>query len=110
MELYLEQKDDLQAGRTPRKKSDDGLTVADLCNHFFTAKLRQREAGELTPRSFLEYKEATDLIVATFGKTRRVDDLTANDFEALRDRMARQWGPHRLSGNIQRIRTTFKYG
>src|SRR5262249_39296399 len=40
--------DDLHAGRTPRVKGHGGgLTVADLCNRFLTAKLRKREAGEL---------------------------------------------------------------
>ena len=27
----------------------DGLTVADLCNHFLTAKEQQRDAGDITP-------------------------------------------------------------
>jgi hypothetical protein len=40
--IYKAQADDLLAGRTPRVKSD-GLTVADLCNRFRTAKLRQRD-------------------------------------------------------------------
>src|SRR5215831_18472148 len=47
--------DDLHAGRTPRVQGD-GLTVADLCNRFLTTKLRQREAGEVGPRMFEEYK------------------------------------------------------
>src|SRR5262245_37165181 len=46
LERYQAQKDDLYAGRTPRAPGD-GLTVADLCNHFLTAKLRKRTAGEL---------------------------------------------------------------
>jgi hypothetical protein len=41
------------------------------------------EAGELGRRSFDEYKGTTDLIVATFGRTRLVDDLAADDFVAL---------------------------
>ena len=32
---YLEQRDDLQAGRTPRVQGE-GLTVRDLCNRFLT--------------------------------------------------------------------------
>jgi hypothetical protein len=75
---YKKVADDLHAGRTPRLLSD-GLTVADLCNRFQTAKLRKRESGELGVRMFVEYRETTDLIVATFGKTRLVDDLAADD-------------------------------
>ena len=49
LEEYKKVADDLHAGRTPRVRSDDGLTVGDLCNRFLTAKLRKREAGELGP-------------------------------------------------------------
>jgi hypothetical protein len=79
LELYKIQADDLHAGRTPRVNMD-GLTVADLCNQFLTAKLYQREAGELSLRSFGEYKAAGDRIVAAFGKTRLVDDLQFGTF------------------------------
>lgn len=108
LEAYKAVADDLHAGRTPRLQTD-GLTVADLCNRFLTAKLRQQQAGEIGARMFGEYKDATDRLVRTFGKTRLVDDLAADDFEALRDAMARQWGPVRLGNEIQKIRTVFKY-
>ncbi|MHB1426683.1 MAG: tyrosine-type recombinase/integrase [Gemmataceae bacterium] len=87
----------------------DGLTVADLCNRFLTAKLSQKEAGEIGPRMFDEYKATTDRLVSTFGKTRLVDDLEADDFEALRGEMAKQWGPVHLGNEIQKVRTVFKY-
>jgi integrase len=109
LELYKAVADDLHAGRTPRAKADD-LTVADLCNRFLTAKTRALEAGEIGRRMFDEYKAATDRLVATFSKTRRVDDLAADDFETLRDAMAKQWGPVRLGNEIQKVRTIFKYG
>ena len=109
LELYKAQADDLHAGRTPRVKGD-GLTVADLCNRFLTAKQHQREAGEITARTFDEYKATTDRLVSTFGKARLVDDLAGDDFEALRDAMAKQWGPVRLGNEIQKVRTVFKYG
>jgi integrase len=101
--------DDLHAGRTPRAKSD-GLTVAELCNRFLTAKQRKQEAGELGIRMFAEYKEITDLIVAAFGSTRLVDDLAADDFEKLRAEMAECWGPVRLGNAITRAKSVFKYG
>ena len=51
---YLDQRDDLHAGRTPRSHRD-GLAVGDLANHYLTAKNRRLEAGERTPRSFADY-------------------------------------------------------
>ena len=74
----------------PRASRKNGLTVANLCNRFLSAKLHQREAGEISGRMFDEYKAMTDRLASTFGKTRLVDDLTADDFEALRDVMAKQ--------------------
>ena len=37
LQKYLDQRDDLHAGRTPRGNRD-GLTIADLCNRFLTSK------------------------------------------------------------------------
>src|SRR5206468_9305011 len=55
-------------------------------------------------------KEATDLLVDQFGRTRLVSDLGQDDFAALRKWMAKRWGPVRLGDFIQRIRCVFKYG
>jgi hypothetical protein len=59
LKLWLDQKDDLLAGRTPRT-SGEGLTVAALANSFLTSKAQQRDAGELAPRSFTEYFSSAD--------------------------------------------------
>jgi integrase len=108
LEQYKVQADDLHAGRTPRVKADS-LTVADLCNRFLTAKLRRREAGELGCRMFADYKEVTDLLVASFGRDRPVEDLAAEDFEGLRAKMTERWGPVRLGNAITRVKSLFKY-
>lgn len=67
MNLWREQRDDLLAGRTPRKNGG-GLTLADLCNHFLTSQLRLLESGELAQRAFDRYKATTDFLIETFGK------------------------------------------
>jgi integrase len=109
LEEYKAVADDLHAGRTPRAKGD-GLTVADLCNRFLTAKVRKVESGEVGSRMFQDYREITDMLVAAFGMTRLVDDLAADDFEALRARMVERWGPVRLGNGITRVKSVFKYG
>jgi hypothetical protein len=45
LERWLDVKDDLLAGRTPAPKGD-GLTVADLCNHFLTYKKQLHGSGQ----------------------------------------------------------------
>lgn len=108
LERWLAQKDDLLAGRTPRL-TPDGLTVAALCNHFLTAKELQRDAGDITGYSFVEYFRNCEAVVSQFGKTRLVDDLAADDFQALRAKFAARYGVYKLSKEVQLTRTLFKY-
>jgi integrase len=105
---YLEQKDALHAGRLPREDSE-GVTIHALANHFLNQKQTLVDVGELSPRTWTDYKEACDQIVAEFGKRRLLDDLNPDDFASLRNKMAKRWGPHRLGKVIQCIRCVFKY-
>jgi integrase len=105
---YLDQRDDLHAGRTPRI-TPDGLTVRDLANRFLTMKSQQRDAGDIVARTFEEYYATCEVIVGAFGRDRLVDDLAADDFERLRAALAKRYGVHRLGNVIQRTRTVFKY-
>jgi integrase len=105
---YLAEKDALHAGRKPREDTE-GVTVKELCNQFHNAKLALVESGELTNRSWQDYKAAGDLVVLNFGKSRLVADLDPDDFAALRAEMAKKWGPVTLGNVIQRIRVIFKF-
>jgi integrase len=106
---WLEQRDDLLAGRVPRVKVE-GLTVRDLCNQFLSAKKDLLDANEINPRTFGELHDTCKRIGDAFGWDRPVSDLVADDFDRLRRASARLWGPHRLAGEVQRTRCIFKYG
>ena len=80
---YLEQKDALHAGRKPRAETE-GTTVKEAVNAFLIAKKALVESGELSPRTWTDYKDACDEIIAAFGKSRLVANLDAADFAALR--------------------------
>src|SRR5262249_14400595 len=105
---YLEQKDALHAGRKPRP-DPEALTVRDAAHAFLNAKQALVKAGELSPRTWSEYKGMADELIAHTGKMRLVSDLDAEDFAALRDRLAKKWGPHRLKKAIQYVRSIFKH-
>jgi integrase len=105
---YLEQKDDLHAGRKPRE-STEGLTVKDLCNAFLNHKKDKMDAGELSIRTWSKYKEVTDLLVNKFGKSRLVADLRPDDFTSLKKSMVKRWGPYRVADFIQHVRSVFKH-
>src|SRR5262245_35069529 len=81
---YLEQKDALHAGRTPRA-DPEALTVRDLANAFLNAKRAQMDAGELSPRTWDGYKGACDFLVKHLGRGRLVSDLGPDDFAKLRN-------------------------
>lgn len=108
LELYKAQADDLHAGRTPRPKTG-GLTVGELRARFLTSKSRALDAGEITARTYAEYRQTADRLLAAFGENRPVDDLAADDFESLRASIATTWGPVRLGNELQRVKTTFKF-
>jgi integrase len=105
---YLDQKDALHAGRKPRE-AIGGVTIKELCNQFLNAKRALVDSGELTNRSWQDYKAAGDLIVSHFGKGRLVADLDPDDFATLRTRLAKKWGPVTLGNVIQRMRVVFKF-
>jgi integrase len=105
---YLEQKDALHAGRKPRESST-GATVHDLVNRFLNHKQALVDAGELSPRTWGDYKVACDEVVVAFGKRRLLDDLDSDDFAGLRKRMAEKWGAVRLGNTIQYVRSLFKH-
>src|SRR6516165_3481836 len=83
LDKYLKQKDDLHAGRKPRVESE-GVTLKELADRFLNAKQSLVDAGELSPRTWAEYKAAADLLVSGFGKQRLVSDLRSEDFGTLR--------------------------
>src|SRR6516165_3578856 len=73
LKKYLEQKDDLHAGRKVRP-DPEALTVKELCNPFLNVKQTLVDVGELSPRTWAGYKDACDLLVSAFGKSRLVSD------------------------------------
>ena len=108
--LWLDHKDALLAGRTPRLTPTTGVRVRDLCNRFMSHKQGLLDAGEITAWTFREYFATCDRLCNAFGKDRPVDDVVADDFVSLRASIAKQWGPVRLANEIGRVKGVFKYG
>jgi len=108
LQKYLDQRDDLHAGRTPRV-SVEGLTVRELLNRFLTSKAHLVDTGEIAQRTFLDYHATCKRIGDAFGLDRLVDDLASDDFEHLRKELEKTRGPVALGNEIQRVRTVFKY-
>lgn len=105
---WLDQRDDLLAGRTPRG-CRAGVTVADLANHFLTSKQNMLDSGELVQRSWDDYHATCERVIEQFGRTRFVDDLLPTDFDALRATIAKTWGPVAVGNEVGRVRCLFKF-
>ena len=73
------------------------------------AKQERVDTGELSPQSWADYKTACDIVVEHFGRSRMVADLAASDFAALRNKLAKRYGPHRLGKTIQIVRMILKF-
>jgi len=110
LRLWLDQKDDLFAGRKPRPKDENGLTLANLCNAFLASKRTALEKGTLSPRSFVEYKRTTDLLINTFGRNRSAADVRPTDFAELLAKLVKKHGLVTLGREITMARSVFKFG
>jgi integrase len=109
LDNYLKQKDALHAGRKPRPDAA-AATVKNIVNDFLNSKLALQEAGELSPRTFADYKQVCDMVLAHLGKNRLAEDMDPDDFAALRNKAAKRWGPQRLGSKlIQYTRCLFKH-
>ena len=105
---YNRQKDDLHEGREPLP-AVEGVTVKNVVNAFLRHKKARLQAGELSPRSWDDYKSTTDILISRFGKSRLAADLRPDDFAKLRKHLAKSVGLVRLGNTIQRVRSVFKY-
>ena len=108
LQRYLDQRDDLHAGRTPRV-TGDGLTVRGLANRFLSEKRALAANGELTRRAWEDYYRTCERLVSVFGRERLVIDLAAEDFSRLRQDFSKTHGSWALAGDITRTCSVFKY-
>jgi hypothetical protein len=108
LDKYLREKEALHAGKIPRSPGGEP-TVKVIVNAFLHEKQAHVDTGELSARTWTEYKVVCDLIVKELGKQRLVADLGPDDFSELRSTMAKNWGPVRLGNMIQNVRCAFKF-
>lgn len=107
---YMDQRDDLHAGRTPRHTSEKGVRLIDLVNSFIHDKKILAGSGELSSRAFDDYKRTGKMVADFFGRERRVEDLRPEDFSRLREQIASTRGVTATGNEIGRVRVLFNYG
>ena len=107
--MWLDQRDDLMAGRVPRAKRAGGITLADLANLYLGHKESLLKTGELSIRTFNDCHHTCAVLIKRFGRDRLIDDITQDDFAELREALATTRGPVGLGNSIQRTRSVFKF-
>ena len=108
---YLAEKSDLESGRVPRpaQVTSGRVDVSFACNSFLTAKRRRVDCGDITERTWQELLKTCQTLTQAFGRDRQVSDLHGADFDDLRSKLAKRLGPIRLTNEVQRVRSVFKY-
>jgi integrase len=109
LKAYLEVKDDLLAGRTPRPRRDDELTVERLCFLFIESRERLLATKEISPETFADYRVVGKLIADTFGRTTLVEQLTPQDFAEFRAKLGEGVAITTLTNRITRVRAFFNH-
>ncbi len=107
LEKYLDERDDWYAGRTPTRSSE--ITVSVLVNRFLSARKEAIESGELTLRTWTEYKHICDAIVKATGRTIAVSSMQPDDFARLRAQLVKGVGPTTAGNRIRRARVAFRF-
>jgi integrase len=110
VDLFLEQKPYLLAGRKPPTADSDQLSVSRLCNLFLENRERRAKSGEITQGTFEDYKPICKIITDHFGRHTAVEFLTPSDFAELRDKFAEGNSIKTLEGYVARARAVFNFG
>ena len=106
---YLAVAEDLRASRVPRSGATAGPTIRDACNRFMSAKRIKMGAGNLSPRTFIDYDRSCQMLIEQLGRNRSVNDLRPSDFEKLYKALSEKHGLASLGGKITQVRSIFKY-
>jgi integrase len=106
LRLYVNQRDYLYAGETPR---DEGITVADVCEQFYSWKSTLAALGEIKPITLKGYEVGCAQLARSLGN-HPVALLRPKHFEQYRAVLAKTWStPVTLGVAIQRTRTILKW-
>ncbi|NLS94145.1 MAG: phage integrase family protein [Planctomycetaceae bacterium] len=111
LDKWLDQKEDLLAGRVPRAKSDaDELTLEVLVNEYLAAKQSDVEAGEYSSRTFQGAFTSCESIVQHFGQRRVVADIRQEEFAAYRKSLVKaKYAPNTINTEVSRCKALFNW-
>lgn len=110
LEDYHRLLDDRKNGRVRRPANGSPVTLKQLADKWMENKEALLESGELAQRTYDAYFKSGKFLVDTLGRHTAVESLGPDDFQRLRGRMARAWGPIRLKNEMGVVESIFRYG
>lgn len=108
LQRYIAERDDLQAGRTPKGRSGK-KTLADIVNLYLARCEERVSTGELSPPSFADYYEVGRQLVAHLGRHTDPEELRPQDFASFRSKFAAKYAPSRVSKSVTVVRQIIKW-
>ncbi|WP_310820820.1 tyrosine-type recombinase/integrase [Stratiformator vulcanicus] len=105
---YLDEKDDLQAGREVRR--GEGTTIADLADEWLDDQRARVQSKELALRTWGDYRRTAQTVVDILGPDTPADSIKPSDFQRVRERLTKGRGVHALRREITHVRMMFTWG
>jgi integrase len=106
LEEWLDQKDYLLAGRPIPKL--DGHSVLEVCDRFLKSRKADLEIGELSQRTYDDYKKNCELLVRICGGE-IVEHLAPEDWQRIRGELATGVGTTTLANRVRMARVALNY-
>lgn len=108
---YLEAAANLAAGRPAKSAAQTKLTIRELANEFLSFKQHKVDTGELTQRSFNEYKDTCARLIRVLGRDAVVEEIGSAELLKVREDIAKSKPSVKtLANEIGRARVVLNYG
>lgn len=102
--IWNDERDEIYAtGRRAAPKTD-APTIGRIVNAFLEARAVDVQTGELSQRTWLDYKAVSVQMIDTFGRHRPLADLRPEDFTAWREKLAKTVGLVTIGNVVRRCK------
>ncbi|WP_146601369.1 tyrosine-type recombinase/integrase [Novipirellula aureliae] len=109
LERWQYENDYLQQGKTPPPRNVEALTVEDMVNGLLEHREAKVFSGELSRRTWLDYRRVGRSLIKDWGRYRTVESLTPSDFQKLREKYSKKLQLIALGDFIRRTKTFFNF-
>lgn len=107
LKRYKREHDDLQLGLVPQR--EEGYTVKNMIDGFLWHQEQRKNSGEITARTFENYRDIGLLMADTLGRTRVVSSLRPGDFAKMRLALGSGGSPATLKVKIGYVKAFFAW-